>query len=205
MSPSIAIVYYSLYGHVATLAEAEKKGIEEAGGSATIYQVAETLAPEILTKMHAPPKQDYPIATPDDLLKHDGILVGIATRYGGFPAQMKAFWDATGQLWATKRLAGKYVGAFISTGGPGGGQESAFYSMMSTFVHHGLIFIPLGYKETQGLIGNVEEVTGGSPWGAGTFAGAGTRAVSETEKKIAGIQGKLFWEYVSRTNFKTEA
>jgi multimeric flavodoxin WrbA len=98
MAPRVAIIIYSMYGHVATLAEAEKVGIEKAGGTATIYQVPETLSTEILAKMHAPPKKDYPIATNETLTSHDAFLFGIPTRYGTYPAQWKTFWDATGHL-----------------------------------------------------------------------------------------------------------
>jgi len=201
---SIGIIIYTMYGHIAKLAEAEKAGIEAAGGKAVIYQVPETLNEEVLGLLKAPPKPDYPVCGPEDMKNHDGFLFGIATRYGGFPAQLKAFWDSTGYLWAQALLAGKYAGAFVSTGSPGGGQEATFYSIMSTFIHHGLIFVPLGYKGTQALIGNMDEVHGGSPWGAGTYAGTGARQPSELELDIARAQGKLFWEYVSRTAFKAE-
>ncbi|KAG8831972.1 Minor allergen Alt a 7 [Serendipita sp. 399] len=197
--PKVAIVIYSMYGHVAKLAEAAKKGVEEAGGSATILQVAETLPTEILAKMHAPPKPDYPVAVPADLLNYDAYLIGISTRYGGWPAQLKTFWDASGQLWATGALAGKFAGAFVGTGGPGGGQESTFYSILSTFVHHGLIFVPLGYKHTSALWNqHFEEVHGGSPFGAGTYAGDGSRQPSELELNVASIQGREFYNIVSK-------
>jgi NAD(P)H dehydrogenase (quinone) len=120
--------------------------------------------------MHAPTKSTYPVAEPADLLNYDGILCGIPTRYGNFPAQWKAFWDKTGGIWATGGFAGKYVGVFVSTGTLGGGQESTVISAMSTFVHHGMVFVSLGYKFTFPLFSNVEEVRGGSAWGAGTFA-----------------------------------
>jgi NAD(P)H dehydrogenase (quinone) len=106
------------------VAEAVKGGVESAGGTATIYQVAETLPEEILAKMHAPPKGAYPVLAPGELANFDAFLFGIPTRYGNFPAQFKAFWDATGQLWAGGALAGKFGGVFISTAGHGGGQES---------------------------------------------------------------------------------
>lgn len=125
------------------MAESAKAGIESAGGHATILQVPETLPQEVLTKMYAPPKPDYKIAVPTDLLEYDGILLGISTRYGGWPAQFKTFWDATGQLWAQGALTGKFAGAFVSTGGPGGGQESTYFSILTTLVHHGLIYVPL--------------------------------------------------------------
>jgi len=204
MAPkAVGIVIYSMYGHIAKLAEEVKLGIESAGGEAIIYQVPETLPQEVLTKMYAPPKPDYPIATPDDLKKHDAFLFGIPTRYGNFPAQFKAFWDSTGQLWQSGALAGKYAGLFVSTAGPGGGQESTAIAAMSTLAHHGIIYVPLGYKYTFAELTNLTEVHGGSPWGAGTFsAGDGSRSASELEKKIATIQGKTFFDVVKRVDFE---
>ena len=128
------------------MAEAEKAGIEAAGGEATIYQcvypsrsspcmasltlfrIAETLPEDILKLLHAPPKGEYPILAPNDLANFDAFLMGIPTRFGNFPGQWKAFWDATGQLWAQGKLAGKFGGLFISTAGQGGGQECTFSS-----------------------------------------------------------------------------
>jgi len=200
--PRVAIVIYSLYGHVATLAEGVKKGVEAAGGSAGIFQVQETLDQAILQKMHAPPKPDYPIFAPGDLEKYDAFLFGVPTRYGSFPAQWKAFWDATGGLWANGALAGKYAGVFVSTGSPGGGQEMTVNATLSTLSHHGIIFAPLGYKNVFPQLTNLTEVHGGSPWGAGTFAGAdGSRQPTPLELEIAQIQGKQFWETVSKVNF----
>lgn len=160
---------YTLYGHVAKLAEAEKKGIEAAGGQADIFQVAETLSDDVLKLMHAPPKPDYPVAEPGKLLEYDAFLFGIPTRYGNFPAQWKAFWDKSGQIWASGGYFGKYAGLFISTGTLGGGQESTALAAMSTLAHHGITYVPLGYKDTFPLLTNLSEIHGGSPWGAGTF------------------------------------
>ncbi|RXW14851.1 hypothetical protein EST38_g11000 [Candolleomyces aberdarensis] len=200
--PKVAIVIYSLYGHIAKLAEAEKAGIEKAGGKADIYQVPETLSQEILTKMHAPPKPDYPLITVDILPTYDAFLFGIPTRYGNFPAQWKALWDATGALWAGGKLAGKYAGMFTSTAGLGGGQESTFLSSLSTLTHHGIIYVPLGYSHAFELQSNITEVHGGSPWGAGTLAGAdGSRQPSELELEVARRQGSAFWNIVSKVQF----
>lgn len=202
MAPKIAIVFYSMYGHIQKLAEAEKKGIESAGGKADIFQVAETLPDEVLTKMHAPPKSSHPVAEPGDLLEYDAILLGIPTRYGNFPAQWKAFWDKTGGIWATGGFWGKYAGLFISTGTQGGGQESTALASMSTLAHHGLIYVPLGYKTVFGQLSNLNEVHGGSAWGAGTFAGAdGSRQPTPLEIDVAENQGKAFYEHVARVNF----
>lgn len=134
------------------------------------FRIAETLPEEVLAKMHAPAKSAYPVIEPQELTSYDAILFGVPTRYGNFPAQWKAFWDKTGGIWAKGGFHGKYVGAFVSTGTPGGGQESTVIACMSTFVHHGMIFVPLGYKNTFPILANLSEVRGGSPWGAGTFA-----------------------------------
>ncbi|KAH8832911.1 flavoprotein-like protein [Flagelloscypha sp. PMI_526] len=200
MAPRVAIVIYTMYGHIAQLAEAEKKGIEQAGGEVKIYQVAETLPQEILTKMYAPAKPDYPVITPDQLTEFDAFLFGIPTRYGNFPAQWKAFIDATGQLWATGALAGKYAGVFVSTAGHGGGQESTALASISSLAHHGILFVPFGYSKAFPQLSNLTEVHGGSPWG--TFSAPdGSRQPSDLEKEIATIQGKSFYEIVSKVSF----
>ncbi|KAG8938607.1 hypothetical protein FRC03_007073 [Tulasnella sp. 419] len=191
--PSVVIVIYSRNGHVAKMAEAEKAGIEEAGGQATIYQVAETLPEEILAKTGAV-KMDYPIIKAKDLIKHDGILMGIPAYYGGFPAEIKAFWDSTGHLFTNSSLWHKHGGAFIVNGSLGSGQEAAFYSIMSTYTHHGIIFVPLGYKYASSQLNNMEEIHGGSPWGAGSLTSIdGSRQPSALELEVAKIQGRTFY------------
>ncbi|CDO51594.1 hypothetical protein DV495_003368 [Geotrichum candidum] len=199
MAPKIAILYYSTWGHIRTLALAVKAGVEAAGGTVDLYQIPETLTEEILAKMHAAPKAEDPIANPKTLTEYDAFLFGIPTRYGNFPAQWKAFWDATGGLWASGALAGKYAGVFVSTGTPGGGQEATVLNSLSVLTHHGIIYVPLGYAHTFQQLSNLEEVHGGSPWGAGTFAaGDGSRQPTALEKEIATIQGKTFYETVSK-------
>jgi len=120
--------------------------------------------------MHAPKKPDYPIFTVDQLKNFDAFIFGIPTRYGNFPAQWKAFWDATGQLWAAGALHGKYASVFVSTGTQGGGQETTALQSVGTLAHHGIIFVPFGYAKAFPSIANLSEVHGGGPWGAGTFA-----------------------------------
>ncbi|MCJ1306383.1 Minor allergen Alt a 7 [Agyrium rufum] len=193
MAPKIAIVFYSMYGHIHKLAEAEKAGIESAGGTADLYQVQETLPAEVLSKMHAPGQSEsIPFITPDKLEEYDAFLFGIPTRYGNFPAQWKAFWDATGKQWQTGAYSGKYAGLFISTASMGGGQESTPLATMSTLAHHGIIFVPLGYKHCFGQLAGLEEVRGGSAWGAGTFAGGdGSRQPTPLELEVATVQGKI--------------
>ncbi|OJD21282.1 NAD(P)H:quinone oxidoreductase, type IV [Blastomyces percursus] len=203
MAPKIAIVFYSMYGHIQQLAEAEKRGIESAGGTADVYQIAETLTQDVLDKMHAPAKSSYPIAEPSTLLSYDAVLLGIPTRYGNFPAQWKAFWDKTGSIWASGGYWGKYVGLFVSTGTPGGGQESTNIAAMSTLAHHGFIYVPLGYKTVMPILANLNEVRGGSAWGAGTFAGVdGSRQPSALEIQLAEEQGAQFYKTVSKVKFE---
>ena len=161
-----------------------------------------TLSDEVLGKMRAPAKANYPVADQKKLLEYDAVLFGIPTRYGNFPAQWKAFWDRTGGIWATGGYWGKYAGLFVSTGTQGGGQESTAISAMSTLSHHGFIYVPLGYKTVFPQLSNLNEVHGGSPWGAGTFAGAdGSRQPSALELEIAESQGKAFYEHVVKVNF----
>lgn len=199
MAPKIAIVYYSMYGHIRQLALAIKEGIEAAGGSADLFQVAETLSDDVLSKMGAPPKSSDPVATNDILTEYDAFLFGIPTRFGNFPAQWKALWDRTGGLWAKGSLWGKYAGIFVSTGTPGGGQETTALNALSTLAHHGIIYVPLGYQPVFPQLTSLEEVHGGSPWGAGTFAGGdGSRQPTKLELEIASIQGKSFYQVVSR-------
>ncbi|EKM59381.1 uncharacterized protein PHACADRAFT_114036 [Phanerochaete carnosa HHB-10118-sp] len=201
-APRVAIVIYSMYGHIAKLAEAVKAGVESAGGTTTIYQIAETLPDEVLAKMHAPPKPSYPILPAADLPSFDAFIFGVPTRYGNFPGQWKAFWDQTGGHWAKGSLAGKYAGVFVSTSTQGGGQEATVISTLSTLTHHGINFVPLGYSTTFSILSNLNEIRGGSPWGAGTFAGVdGSRYPSALELELATAQGKQFWNTISKVNF----
>jgi NAD(P)H dehydrogenase (quinone) len=191
-----------MYGHIRQLAEAEKAGIEKAGGTADLFQVAETLPQEVLDKMHAPPKPtDVPVLEdPSVLEQYDAFLLGIPTRYGNFPAQWKAFWDKTGKQWASGGFYGKFAGVFISTASAGGGQESTAIAAMSTLTHHGIIYVPLGYAKCFGLLTDLTEARGGSPWGAGTFAaGDGSRQPSAKELEIATIQGEEFYKTVAKS------
>lgn len=203
MGPKIAIIIYTFYGHIATAAEAEKKGIEAAGGSAEIFQVTETQSPEVVKALGGVEKPDYLIATNATLEEYDCFLFGIPSLYGNFPAQWKAFWDATGGLWAKGALHGKAAGIFVSTGA--GSNESTVINSLSTLTHHGIIFVPLGYKNSFPELANLTEAHGGSPWGAGSLAATdGSRAPSELELKIHEIQGKSFYETVQKLGLGNE-
>jgi len=199
----VAIIYYSMYGHVAKLAEAEKKGVEEAGGQADLFQIEETLPQEVLSKMYAPAQsKDIPLATPETMKSYDAFLFGIPTRYGNYSAQWKTFIDKLGQLWQSGALYGKYYGLFISTATAGGGQETTAINALSSWTHQGMIYVPLGYATTFALLADLTEVRGGSPWGAGTFSsGDGSRQPTAKELELAQAQGKGFYDIVSKVNF----
>ncbi|CAJ1957620.1 unnamed protein product [Cylindrotheca closterium] len=187
----IAIIYYSMYGHVAGFAESVKKGIEASGATCDIYQVAETLPEEVLGKMGAPPKKDHPVMTPEKMSEYDGFMFGISGRFGSVPAQMKAFMDSTGGLWQSGGLVGKAAGTFVSTGTQAGGQENCQVSMISFFAHQGMVFVPLGYVDPK--VFTNDEAHGASAYGSGTLASSdGSRMPSELELAVGETHGKHF-------------
>ncbi|KAL6940079.1 flavodoxin-like fold protein [Hanseniaspora vineae] len=197
----IAIVVYSTYGHVLTLGKNVLKGVQEAGGEADLFQVPETLPKETLALIGAPGQDtsEIPLATPEILAQYDAFLFGIPTRFGTVSSQWAAFWDQTGAQWSTGAFAGKPCGLFVSTGSPGGGQESTIKNSLSYLVHHGMIYVPLGYANVFGELSNTEELHGGSSWGAGTLAGAdGSRQPTALELKVAITQGKTFYQIASK-------
>ncbi|KAJ3285736.1 hypothetical protein HDU79_007102 [Rhizoclosmatium sp. JEL0117] len=195
--PIVHVVIHSFYGHTKSLGEAIVAGLESEGAVAKLFRVPETLPAEVLAKMHAATFDNIPVITPDDLTKADGFLFGFGGRFGGAPAQVKAFWDSTGGLWATGALAGKFGGAFTSTATQHGGQETNIFSFLPNYVHHGIIFVPLGFGP-KGISG-VDEVTGGTPWGASAIADSnGSRAVTDREKQIAKEQGIAFAKTLKR-------
>lgn len=198
MSTKLAIIYYSTYGHVAKLAASIQAGAKLVQGvDAQIYQVAETLPESVLKAIHAPAKLDHPIADPDTLKNADGILFGFPTRFGMVPSQVKGLFDACGGLWASGALVGKPAGIFFSTGTQGGGQETTAMTTLPFLVHHGMTFVPLGYRSP--LQSNMDEIHGGSAWGAGTFAGAdGSRQPTEMELTIAKCQGESFAQVAAK-------
>ena len=199
MAPKVAIIIYSTYQHITTLAQQVKQGVQQASGDATILQIAETLPKDILQKMHAPPKQDFPVASPQTLTEYDAFLFGFPTRFGTFPAQVKAFWDATGSLWASGALHGKPYGMFVSTATPGGGTEATILNSISVPSHHGMVYVPLGYKNTFPLAAKMDELHAGSAYGASTFAAPdGSRQPSKLELEVAEIQGRSFYEIAKK-------
>lgn len=195
----IFIVFYSMYGHVERLAHRMKKGVDGIDGvEGALYRVPETLPAEVLEQMKAPEKDgSVPVITAEGLAEADGVLFGFPTRYGGMAAQMKAFFDSTGGLWREQRLAGKPAGFFVSTGTQGGGQETTAWTAITQLAHHGMLFVPIGYTFGAGMF-KMDEIRGGSPYGAGVFAGDGTREPSEVELALAEHQGKYMASVVKR-------
>ncbi|KAI8093589.1 flavoprotein-like protein [Halteromyces radiatus] len=193
--PTIFIIFYSIYGHVYTLAKEIQSGLESKGVNVKLYQIPETLSEEILQKIHAPPRRDIPDITVDELEKADGIIWGLPTRFGLADSSTKAFFDSTGGLWASGALAGKPTSVFFSTAGQHGGQESTVFNTITYFAHHGMIYVPLGFANPH-MFDN-SEVVGSSAWGAGTVAhGDGSRQVSDKEKAIAKTQAENFANFV---------
>ena len=194
----IGIVYYSTYGHVRALALEVKKGLESAGCDVTLLRVAETLTTATLKKMGAPGvgKEDVE-ATAAKLAEYDGIMFGLSARFGTMPAQMKALLDSTGGLWQSGALIGKPAGVFISTGTQNGGQETTALTFITQLVHHGMIFVPMGYSNP--LLFDLKEPHGGSPYGAGTLAGPdGSRMASDLEKQLANHHGQHFGKWAKK-------
>ncbi|KAI7743802.1 hypothetical protein M8C21_030381 [Ambrosia artemisiifolia] len=188
----ILIIFYSMYGHVETLARRMKKGIESIENvEAVLYRVPETLNEDVLGQMRAPPKDDEieEIKCVSELEEADGLLFGFPTRYGAMAGQMKAFFDSTGEMWREQKLAGKPAGFFVSTGTQGGGQETTAWTAITQLAHHGMLFVPIGYTFGANMF-KMDSIRGGTPYGAGVFAGDGTREPSETELALAEHQGK---------------
>ncbi|PIA13158.1 flavo protein WrbA [Coemansia reversa NRRL 1564] len=196
--PKVFVIYYSTYGHVHTLSQSIVKGVLKPGTvDVELYQIAETLSQDTLEKMHAAPKANVPEITADKLVDADGILLGFPTRFGTAPAQVKALFDATGKLWASKALQGKSVGLFFSTGSQHGGQESTAYTFLPHLAHHGMIYVPLGYSSLY-MFDN-DTIVGGSAWGSGVIAGPdGSLQPTYKELEIAEIQGEKFAQIVTK-------
>jgi NAD(P)H dehydrogenase (quinone) len=190
----ILVVFYSLYGHVYKMAEAVKEGACQVSGTdVSLYRVPETLSEEVLGKMGALEAQKsiahIPICKVEDLATADAIIFGTPTRFGNMCGQMRQFLDATGQLWAKGALVGKVGSVFTSSATQHGGQESTILSFHTTLLHHGLIVVGLPYSFAGQM--RIDEVTGGSPYGASTIAGGqGERMPSENELNAARYQGK---------------
>jgi NAD(P)H dehydrogenase (quinone) len=188
------ILYYSMYGHVQRMAEAVAEGVREVpGAEAVLRRVPETLPADVIGKMGAAAAQEamahVPVCKVEELPGYDAIFFGTPTRYGGMCGQMRQFLDATGQLWAKGALVGKVGSVFTSTATQHGGQEATLLSTHVALLHHGMVIVGLPYA-FQGQM-RIDEVTGGSPYGATTIAGTkGERSPTENELAGARFQGR---------------
>jgi NAD(P)H dehydrogenase (quinone) len=190
----VNVVFYSMYGHNYKMAEAEAAGAREVPGTKVgIYQVRETLPPDILEAMGATESKKsfakIPVATVDNLAEADAVIFGTPTRFGNMTAQMRAFLDSTGQLWAKDALVGKIASVFASSNTQHGGQESTILTFIPTLLHLGMIFVGLPYSAKDQTIET--EISGGSPYGASCVAGQGDRETpTANELGLARFQGK---------------
>jgi NAD(P)H dehydrogenase (quinone) len=185
----VLVLYYSMYGHIETMASAVAEGARSvAGTEVTIKRVPELMSEETARKAGAKLDQPAPIATVDELPGYDAIIFGTPTRFGNMCAQMRNFLDQTGGLWLKGALIGKVGSVFTSTATQHGGQETTITSFHTTLLHHGMILVGVPYSCQE--IMNMSEITGGSPYGASTLAGGdGSRRPSENELKVARFQG----------------
>jgi NAD(P)H dehydrogenase (quinone) len=184
------VLYYSTYGHIETLAQAMAEGARSAGATVDIKRVPETVPDEIARAAHFKLEQAAPVASVAELEHYDAIIVGAPTRYGRMPGQLASFLDQTGGLWARGALHGKVGGAFTSTATQHGGQEVTLFSIITNLMHFGMVIVGLPYSH-QGQM-TLDEIVGGSPYGATTIAGAqGQRLPSAIELEGARHQGRL--------------
>lgn len=194
MSVRVKVVFHSIHGHIYRMAEAVAAGAREVpGAEVELLQVAETLPPAIIGKMGGTETKKafahIPVADPQKLTEADAILFGSGTRYGSATAQMQAFFDSTGSLWAKGALVGKVGSIFTSSATQHGGQETTIISMQTFLFHQGMVVVGVPYAEQRLL--KMDEITGGSPYGASTITNSqGQRLPSENELAIARYQGR---------------
>jgi NAD(P)H dehydrogenase (quinone) len=185
----VLVLYYSMYGHIETMAKAVAEGARSVNGTeVTIKRVPELMSEDVARKAGAKLDQEALFATTAELAEFDAIIFGTPTRFGNMCAQMRNFLDQTGGLWANGKLIGKIGSVFTSTGTQHGGQETTITSFHTTLLHHGMIIVGVPYSCQE--IMNMSEISGGTPYGASTLAGGdGRRQPSEIEIKIARFQG----------------
>ena len=186
----VLVLYYSTYGHIETMAQAMADGARSAGATVDVKRVPETVPEEIARNAHFKLEQAAPVATVAELANYDAIVVGCPTRFGRMPSQMAAFLDQAGGLWAKGALNGKVGAAFTSTATQHGGQEMTLFSVITNLLHFGMVIVGLPYSH-QGQM-TLDEIVGGSPYGATTIAGGqGQRQPSAIELEGARHQGRL--------------
>jgi len=193
----ILVLYYSMYGHIETMAGAVADGARAAGATVTLKRVPDTIPREVAEKAHAKLDQAAPEASPQELDQYDAIILGCPTRYGRMAAQMAQFWDQTGGLWARGALIGKVGSAFTSTATQHGGQETTLLAMHTMFFHHGMVLVGLPYSAAGQM--TLDGISGGSPYGATTIAGGkGERQPSANELELARFQGRHVAEVAAK-------
>ena len=193
----VLVLYYSSYGHIETMAGAIAEGARSTGVTVDLKRVPETAPLEVAKAAHFKVDQAAPIATIDELASYEAIIVGTPTRFGRMPAQMASFLDQAGGLWTRGALNGKVGGAFTSTATQHGGQEVTLFSVITNLMHFGMIIVGLPYSH-QGQM-TLDEIVGGSPYGATTIAGGqGQRQPSAIELEGARHQGKLIAETANK-------
>jgi NAD(P)H dehydrogenase (quinone) len=185
----LLVLYYSMYGHVETMANAVVEGARQVDGvEVTLKRVPEIMSEEAAKRVGVKMDQTAPIASPKELDQYDAFIFGTPTRFGNMAAQMRNFFDQTGSLWVKGALIGKVASVFASTG-TGGGNESTIMTVVPTLIHHGMIYVGLPYSCPE--LTDISELKGGSPWGAATIAGPdGSRPPSAKELSMARFQGK---------------
>ncbi len=184
----ILVLYYSAYGHIETMATHIAQGARSEGCEVTLKRVGELVPEEIARKNHFKMDQPAPIATPGELADYDAIIFGSGTRYGTVTSQMRNFIDQTGALWASGALVGKVGSVFTSSATQHGGQESTILGFIPTLLHFGMVVVGLPYAFAGQM--TLDEITGGSPYGASTITGGdGSRQPSENELAGARFQG----------------
>ena len=193
----VLVLYYSSYGHIEQMAEAVAAGAREAGATVDVKRVPETAPEEVARNAHFKLDQAAPVATVAELADYDAIVIGAPTRFGRMPSQMAAFWDTTGGLWMKGALVGKVGAAFTSTASQHGGQETTLFSILTNLLHHGMTIVGLDYGH--GSLTKLDEVLGGTPYGASTIAaGDGSRQPHEQELDAARYQGKRVAETAAK-------
>lgn len=193
----VLVLYYSTYGHIEKMAYSVADGARAAGAIVDVKRVPETVAAEVAKSSHFKLDQAAPVATIAELPEFDAIILGCPTRFGRMPAQMASFLDQAGSLWAQGALNGKIGAAFTSTATQHGGQEVTLFSMITNLLHFGMIVVGLPYS-FQGQM-TLDEIVGGSPYGATTIAGGrGERQPSTLELEGARFQGELVAKTASK-------
>ncbi len=185
----VLVLYYSMYGHMETMANTVAEGARSvAGAEVTVKRVPETMNAEAFASAGGKADQQAPEATPQELADYDAIIVGTPTRFGNMSGQVRTFFDQTGGLWAKGALFGKLASVFTSTG-TGGGQEQTITSTWTTLSHHGMVLVPIGYGAPE--LFDISQPGGGTPYGASTLAGGdGSRQPDDRELTIARFQGR---------------